>query len=261
MNLKGKVALVTGAGSGIGRATALRLAAEGVSVGALSDTEEEVRATAQEIRADGGRAIHLVADVGDVEQMRAAVARLVKEYGGLDIAIANAGINGIRAPIDEIRPEEWDETIETNLRGTYLTLHLAVPHMKKAGGGSIVVVSSVDGTRLFSDAGSTAYSCTKAAQVALAKVTALELAKHRIRVNAVCPGSIDTEIGDNTFLRNKEAAEVPVEYPAGEIPLTGGKAGSAEDVAELILFLVSDRARHITGTPVFIDGAQSLLVG
>lgn len=193
--------------------------------------------------------------------MRAAVASLVDEYGRLDIVIANAGINGIRAPVDEIRPEEWDEVIETNLRGTYLSLHFAVPHMKKAGGGSVVIVSSVDGTSLFSDPGSTAYSSSKAGQVALAKTAAVELARHKIRVNAVCPGSIATEIGDNTYPRNRERAEVKVEYPEGEIPLTQGEEGTSDDVAELILFLVSDRARHITGTPVFIDGAQSLLVG
>lgn len=261
MTLKGKVALVTGAGSGIGRAAAFRLAAEGVQVAALSHTEAEVMDTVRQITAGGGKAIHLCADVGDAEQMQAAMGRLIDQFGRLDIAVANAGINGIRAPIDEIRPEEWDQVIETNLRGTYLTLHLAVPHMKRAGGGAVVIVSSVDGTSLFSDPGSTAYSCSKAAQVALAKTAAVELARHRIRVNAVCPGSIDTEIGDNTFPRNKEAAEFKAEYPEGEIPLTGGKPGSAEDVAELILFLASDRARHITGTPVFIDGAQSLLVG
>src|SRR4051794_14544778 len=130
MSLAGKVALVTGAGSGIGKAIALRLAAEGACVGALSDTEEEVRATAGQIRRAGGEAIHLFADVGNADQMRAAVARLVETYGSLDIAIANAGINGVQAPIDEITPEEWDATMNTNLRGTYLTLHLAVPHMK-----------------------------------------------------------------------------------------------------------------------------------
>lgn len=259
MMLAGKVALVTGAGSGIGKAAAVRLAAAGARVGALSRTEEEVRATTEEIRAGGGDAVHLVADVGDAEQMRAAVDQLVAHYGGLHIAIANAGINGVWAPIDEITPEEWDRTIDTNLRGTYLTLHFAVPHMKRAGEGAIVIVSSINGTRTFSNPGATAYSCSKAAQVAMAKMTALELAKHRIRVNAICPGLIDTEIKESMSSRNPEKAGEPAEYPAGQIPLTGGGAGSSEDVANLILFLVSDQARHITGTPVWIDGAESLL--
>ena len=187
--------------------------------------------------------------------------RLVQEYGRLDIVFANAGINGVWAPIDELTPEEWDRTININLRGTYLTLHHAVPHLKKAGGGSVLVTASINGTRVFSNAGATAYSCTKAAQVAMVQMLALELAKHRIRVNAICPGLIDTDIQDNTQSRNTGKAEEPAEYPDGKVPLSRGKAGSSADVAELALFLASDRSKHITGTPVWIDGAESLLIG
>lgn len=261
MTLAGKVALVTWAGSGIGKATAALLAADGVRVGALSRTEKEVRATADEIRAAGGDAVPLTADVSDADGMRAAVTALVDAFGRLDIVVANAGINGVWAPIDEITPEEWDRTIETNLRGSYLTLHLTVPHLKQAGGGSIVIVSSINGTRTFSTAGATAYSCTKAAEVAMAQMTALELAKYKIRVNVVCPGKIETEIEQSTRTRHKDAAAEPAEYPRGQIPLTGGEPGTSRDVAELILFLASDRSRHVTGTPVWIDGGQSLLIG
>ncbi|MBJ6126418.1 SDR family oxidoreductase [Microvirga splendida] len=259
MELQGKVALVTGAGSGIGKAAALRLAREGAMVGVLSHTDDEIRKTAQEIEQAGGKAIPLVADVGDDAQMKKAVADLVQTYGRLDIVFANAGINGVWAPIDELQPEEWDRTVKTNLRGTYLTIHYAVPHLKKAG-GSIVVTASINGTRTFTSAGATAYSATKAAQVAMTQMLAVELAKHKIRVNAVCPGRIGTQITDNTDKRNTEEAEVPAEYPEGPIPLTGEEPGTSEEVAELVLFLASERARHITGTPVWIDGAQSLLV-
>jgi NAD(P)-dependent dehydrogenase (short-subunit alcohol dehydrogenase family) len=259
MELQGKVALVTGAGSGIGKAAAMRLAREGAMVGVLSHTDDEIRKTAQEIEQAGGKAIPLVADVGDESQMKKAVADLVQAYGRLDIVFANAGINGVWAPIDELQPEEWDRTINTNLRGTYLTIHYAVPHLKTAG-GSIVITASINGTRTFTSAGATAYSATKAAQVAMAGMLAVELAKHKIRVNVVCPGKIDTEITENTDKRNTEEAEVPSEFPAGRIPLTGNEPGTSEEVAELVLFLASDRARHITGTPVWIDGAQSLLV-
>jgi NAD(P)-dependent dehydrogenase (short-subunit alcohol dehydrogenase family) len=259
MELQGKVALVTGAGSGIGKAAAIRLAREGAMVGVLSHTDDEIRKTAQEIEQAGGKAIPLVADVGDEGQMKKAVADLVQAYGRLDIVFANAGINGVWAPIDELQPEEWDRTINTNLRGTYLTIHYAVPHLKTAG-GSIVITASINGTRTFTSAGATAYSATKAAQVAMAGMLAVELAKHKIRVNVVCPGKIDTEITENTDKRNTEEAEVPSEFPAGRIPLTGNEPGTSEEVAELVLFLASDRARHITGTPVWIDGAQSLLV-
>jgi NAD(P)-dependent dehydrogenase (short-subunit alcohol dehydrogenase family) len=259
MELQGKVALVTGAGSGIGKATALRFAREGAMVGVLSHTADEIRKVAEEIERAGGRAIALVADVADEGQMRKAVADLVQAYGRLDIVFANAGINGVWAPIDELQPQEWDRTINTNLRGTYLTLHHAVPHLKKAG-GSIVITASINGSRTFTSAGATAYSATKAAQVAMAQMLAVELAKHKIRVNVVCPGKIDTEISDNTEKRDTQEAEVPAEYPTGPIPLTGQEPGTSEEVAELVLFLASDRARHITGTPVWIDGGQSLLV-
>ena len=261
MELSDRIALITGAGSGIGKATALRLAREGASIGVLSQSEEEVEATVREIEAAGGKALGLVADVSDAGQMQAAVDELVARYRRLDIIFANAGINGVWAPIDEIEPEEWDRTINTNLRGTFLTLRYGVPHLKAAGGGAIVITSSINGTRVFSNAGSTAYSCTKAAQVTLAQMQALELAKHNIRVNVICPGRIETAIQTKTETRHVEEAKEAVEYPDGKIPLTDGEGGSAEEVAELVLFLVSDRGRFISGTPVRIDGAQSALVG
>jgi NAD(P)-dependent dehydrogenase (short-subunit alcohol dehydrogenase family) len=259
MELQGKVALVTGAGSGIGRAAAVLMARQGAKVGVLSHTRSEIESAADEIRKGGGEAMPLVADVSDAEQMQAAVRLLVEAYGRLDIVFANAGINGVWAPIDELQPDEWDKTIAVNLRGTYLTIHHAVPHLKRAGGGSIVITASINGTRKFASPGATAYSATKAAQVAMSGMLALELAKHKIRVNVVCPGKIETEIEGNTEHRNAEEAEVKVEYPEGNIPLTGGEPGSSFDVAELVLFLASDRAKHISGTPVWIDGAQSLM--
>jgi NAD(P)-dependent dehydrogenase (short-subunit alcohol dehydrogenase family) len=261
MELRNKVALVTGAGSGIGKAAALRLAREGAAIGVLSHTEDEVRACVQEIERAGGGALPLVADVGDPGQMRNAIEQVAETYGGLDIIFANAGINGVWAPIDELQPDEWARTIQTNLTGTYLTLHFGVPHLKKRGGGSVVIPSSINGTRVFSNAGSSAYSCTKAAQVTLAQMQAVELAKHNIRVNVICPGKIETGIQAKTEKRNIEEAAEDVEYADGKIPLTDGEGGSAEEVAELLLFLVSERGRFISGTPIWIDGAQSVLVG
>lgn len=258
MEFKTLVGLVTGAGSGIGKATALKLAAAGASVGVLGHTKSEIDKTAAEIEKSGGKAIALEADVADEAQMRAAVERLVETYGRLDIVVANAGINGVWAPIDDLKPEEWDATIRVNLRGTYLSLHAAVPHMKKHG-GSIVVVSSINGNRTFTTPGATAYVATKAAQVAMVQQLALELGKHGIRVNAVCPGAIDTSINDNTKLRGEKETVIPAKFPKGDIPITGGKAGNSEDVADLILFLASDGSRHITGTPIYVDGGQSLL--
>lgn len=258
-SLDGKVALVTGAGSGIGEAAAMALGKAGAIVVAMSRTAEEVEKTAKAIRDAGGEAKAMTADTSDDAAMKALVEGLIDEFGRLDIVVANAGINGMWAPIDDLTPEEWDKTISVNLRGTYLTLHHSVPHLKKAGGGSIIIISSINGTRTFTNPGATAYSVTKAGQVAMAQQLAVELGEHRIRVNAICPGAIESEISDNTETRNTDEAEVPVEFPEGDIPLTGGEPGKAEDVADLVLFLASDASRHITGSPIWIDGAQSLL--
>jgi NAD(P)-dependent dehydrogenase (short-subunit alcohol dehydrogenase family) len=258
MELQSRTALVTGAGSGIGRASALKLARAGAIVGILGHTASELDETADLIKADGGRAIPLVADVADEQAMRNAVEMLMAETGRLDIVVANAGINGVWAPIDDLKPEEWDETIRVNLRGTYLTLNASVPHLKKQG-GSIIVVSSINGNRTFNTPGATAYAATKAAQVAIVKQLALELGRYYIRVNAVCPGAIETSIDDNTKIRKSEETAVPVEFPAGDIPVTGGKAGQSADVASVIFFLASDLSAHVTGTPVYVDGGQGLL--
>ncbi|NTE36099.1 SDR family oxidoreductase [Agrobacterium tumefaciens] len=254
-----KVALVTGAGSGIGRAAALHLSAQGFAVGLLGRTESELNDVAREIGAASGSSKVLVADVADEAAMRRAVAALVENFGRLDVVVANAGVNGVWAPIDELKPSEWDDTIRINLRGTYLTVHVSVPHLKAAGGGSIVIISSINGTRTFTSPGATAYSVTKAGQFAMAQQLALELGRHRIRVNVVCPGEIETAIDENTDIRGREKTEVPVRFPAGDIPVTGGVAGTSDDVAVLIGFLASDASRHITGTPVWIDGGQGLL--
>jgi NAD(P)-dependent dehydrogenase (short-subunit alcohol dehydrogenase family) len=123
------------------------------------------------------------------------------------------------------------------------------------------VTSSVNGTRIFSNTGATAYSCSKAGQVAFAKMVALELARDKIRVNVICPGAIQTNISENTEQRDLEDVRIPVQYPEGQIPLTGNKPGSVEQVAELVLFLASERSSHISGSVLYIDGAQSLLQG
>ncbi|SFV35636.1 NAD(P)-dependent dehydrogenase, short-chain alcohol dehydrogenase family [Devosia crocina] len=258
-DLKGKTALVTGAGSGIGKAAALLLAKAGANVAVLSRTQEEIDETAAEIEALGAKAIAVTADTSEDADMRDAVAKTIERFGKLDIVVANAGINGVWAPIEDIKPDEWDQTITVNLRGTYLTIHHAVPHLEAAGGGAIVIISSINGTRTFTTPGASAYSATKAAQVAMAQQLALELGPRKIRVNAICPGAIESEISDNTQSRGTEKTKIPVDFPKGDIPITDGKPGKADDVAEAILFLVSDASRHITGSPLWIDGGQGLL--
>ncbi|MBW4503036.1 MAG: SDR family oxidoreductase [Scytonema hyalinum WJT4-NPBG1] len=258
MQLAGKVALITGAGSGIAKATAKLFAKQGAKVAALGRTKEELEDTVAEIQNDNGEAIPLVADISHPEEMQQATQQVVDKWGRLDIVFANAGINGVWAPIEELAPEEWDKTINVNLKGTFLTVKYAVPYLKKQG-GSVIITSSVNGTRIFSNTGATAYSCTKAAQVAFTKMVALELAKHRIRVNVICPGAIETNINESTQRRDLESVQEPVEFPEGHIPLTDGKPGTSEQVAQLVLFLASDASSHITGTEVWIDGGESLL--
>ncbi|MBA4156428.1 MAG: SDR family oxidoreductase [Gemmatimonadetes bacterium] len=259
MRLSGKVALVTGAGSGIGRASAKLMAREGARIAALGHTEDELREAVEEIRQGGADAIALVADISDPDQMQDAVQQIIGKWGRLDIVFANAGINGVWAPIEDLEIEEWKNTLDINLTGTFLTIKCAVPHLRKQR-GSIIVTSSVNGTRMFSNTGASAYATSKAGQVALVKMLAPELGPHGVRINVICPGAIETSIGDNTEQRNLDGAGLPVEFPEGEIPL-GGEPGSSEQVAQLVLFLASEASSHITGTEVWIDGAQSLLQG
>jgi NAD(P)-dependent dehydrogenase (short-subunit alcohol dehydrogenase family) len=260
MQVESRVALITGAGSGIGLATARLLAAEGARIVVWDVAAERVDATVRELRENGHGASGTALDVSQPEAVHAAVEEAAAEWGRIDIVVNNAGINGVWAPLEEIEPDEWDRTLDVNLKGTFLTTKYAAPYLKRQG-GAIVVIASVNGTRMFSNSGATAYSCSKAAQVAFTKMVALEFAKHRVRVNAICPGGVVTNLRENTHLRNVDTVRVPVHYPAGAIPLTGGGRGTPEQVAQLILFLVSDAASHITGTEMWIDGAQSLLQG
>lgn len=259
MQLEGRVALVTGAGEGIGRAAAKLLAKEGARIGALGRHVEDLQKVVDEIEGDGGEATVLRADISEPEEVEAAVKKLVDAYGRLDFVFANAGVNGVWAPIEELKPDEWRQTIGINLSGTFFTIKYAVPYLKKQG-GSVVITSSVNGTRIFSNTGATAYSTTKAGQVAMGKMLALELAPSKVRVNVICPGAIESEIDDNTEKRHLEKVKMPVEFPETHQPLTHGP-GKAEQVARLVLFLFSDASDHITGTEMWIDGGESLLKG
>ncbi len=260
MELDGKVALITGGASGIGLATARLFAREGARLALLDRSESSLAEARTELEARGTEVLTLPADVTSAAEVERAVGEVDRRWGRLDVLFVNAGINGVWAPIDELTPEEWRETMSINLDGTYHTLHYAVPLLKRQG-GSIVLTSSINGTTRFGEPGATAYAATKAAQLTLGKMLAIELAKHRIRVNVVCPGWISTGIEANTERRHPEEAGEPVEYPAGSIPLTGDTPGRPEQVAEAVLFLASPRASHITGTPLWVDGAESILQG
>ncbi|HVK04273.1 MAG TPA: SDR family NAD(P)-dependent oxidoreductase [Armatimonadaceae bacterium] len=263
--LDGKVALVTGGASGIGKGTAVRFAEEGAKVALVDMSAEEGEAARAEVEkaAKGGKggkesAIFITCDVSDPEAVQKAVEQTVETFGRLDVVFANAGINGVWAPIEELLPTEWDKTLDINLKGTYLTVHYAIPHLREAGGGSVIITSSVNGNRTFSTAGASAYSTSKAGQVAFMKMAALELGRYNIRVNAVCPGAIHTNIGENTHPRNTEEVEIKIEMPEGRPFLNEGQ-GEPVDVADTCLFLASDGSRHVSGVEIYVDGGASLL--
>jgi NAD(P)-dependent dehydrogenase (short-subunit alcohol dehydrogenase family) len=261
MDYHHRIAVVTGANSGIGEAAAVRLAELGAAVAVVGHRPGSADRVVERIAGSGGRALSLAADVGDPVAVEQLFAEIGLTLGRVDLVVANAGINGVWAPLEELDWQEWQRTLTVNLGGTFLTVKHALPLLKAAGGGSVVITASVNGTRMFSNSGASAYSASKAAQVAFAKSTAVELARHGVRVNVICPGSVETEIDDNTERRDMDGLRPPVEYPEGQIPLTGKRPASAEQVAELICFLGSDAASHITGTEVWIDGGQSLLAG
>jgi len=255
--LKNKVAFITGAASGIGAGTARRFAEEGARV-ALADVQQaEGEQLRDELRQAGVEAIYLNCDVSDAVSVEAAIRQTIDAFGQLDIVFANAGINGVWTPIEELAPEEWAKTLNINLTGTYLTVHFAVPHLKRAG-GSIIITSSVNGTRTFSNPGASAYSSSKAGQVAFMKMMALELGRHHIRCNAICPGKIKTNIDDRTEKRDTETIGIEVKLPQGNPALNEGK-GDVTEVADVCLFLASDLGRHVSGVEIFVDGGASLL--
>lgn len=256
--LDDKVAFITGAASGIGAGTARRFAREGARV-ALADVQtgegERLRA---ELEAEGSQALYVDCDVSNPAAVERAIAATVDRFGTLDVVFANAGINGVWTPIEELQPDEWDRTLDINLKGTYLTVHFAVPHLKRAGGGSIIITSSVNGNRTFSNPGASAYSASKAGQVALMKMVALELGRHNIRCNAVCPGAIPTNIDQRTEQRHTDNIGIAVELPEGNPALHEGQ-GEPIDVADTCLFLASDLGRHVSGVEIYVDGGASLL--
>lgn len=257
--LDGKVAFVTGAASGIGEATALRFAQEGATLVLADVKQDDAERVRQALARDGHAASVVRCDVSDSASVERAFADAVAAFGRVDVVFANAGIAGVWAPIEDLRPDEWDRTMGTNLRGVYLTVHHAIPHLRAAGGGSVIITSSFSGNRVFAQPGAAAYSTSKAGQVAFMKMAALELARYGIRVNAVCPGTIPTKIGEN--LKSRHTDEIPLPAaPEGEgVPILHGGIGQPVDVADTCLFLASDLSRHVSGVEIYVDGGASLL--
>lgn len=245
----GQVALVTGASAGIGRATALAFAAAGASVVVADVHDAAGEATAAEISAAGARAVYVHADVSDAAQVAAMVERTVTEFGRLDLAFNNAGIEGTPAPLAECPRENWDHTLAVNLTGVFLCMQAEIPAMRDSGGGAIVNCASIAGLNGFP--GLSAYVASKHGVNGLTKAAALELAPEGIRVNSVCPGAIDTE------MVARVAAEQPemIEQTIAAHPL--GRLGLPEEIASTVLWLCGDGAGFVTGQAIAVDGGYT----
>jgi NAD(P)-dependent dehydrogenase (short-subunit alcohol dehydrogenase family) len=240
-----QVVLITGASSGIGKATALAFAKAGYEV-ALADRDESAgERVAGEIAHRGGKSLFVTCDVASEEDVAALVARTVDHFGQLDVAFNNAGIEGEQAPTADCPVENWDRVMAVNLRGLWLCMRAEIPHMLKGGGGAIVNCASVAG--LVGLAGIPAYVAAKHGVVGLTRAAALDYATRGIRVNAVCPGAIHTPMLDRFMGEDSGRAQILAAEPVGRI-------GKPEEVASAVLWLCSDGAAFTTGQALAVDG-------
>jgi NAD(P)-dependent dehydrogenase (short-subunit alcohol dehydrogenase family) len=251
--LQGKVVIITGAGGGIGRETALRFVAEGASVVAVDLPGADLEETARLVEGAGGTCLTVAADVTDEAQVKAYVAAAVARFGGIDALINNAGIEGSVAPLAETEVDHFDKVIAVNVRGVFLGMKHAGPVIVARGGGAIVNLASVAG--LGGTPGIVAYGASKHAVIGMTKTAAMEFAPAQVRVNAVCPSPVETRM-----MRSLEAGMNPDDpeavraMMAMSIPL--GRYGEPGDIAALMCFLCSDDAAFLSGAAIPIDGAM-----
>jgi len=244
--LDGKVALITGAGSGMGRAAAKLFAKEGAKVACADYVEETVKETAEMIKKEGGKSLAIKADVSKWEDVDRAVSETVKTFGKIDVMVNNAGVFDNMVPCADVDEALWNRIININLKGYFYGCKRAIQEFLKQGkGGVIVNTASVAGTGAL--AGGTAYTVSKHGVVGLTKQVACEYAKAGIRVNAICPGAITTGMTQDLF-KDPQFAQLIT----GMVPV--GRAGAPEDIAKGMLYLASDDSSYVTGTLLTIDG-------
>ena len=247
---EGKSIIVTGAGSGIGRATSRLFAEEGGRV-LMCDRAEEVLGAAEEIKAAGGTALARQMDAGSEADVRDMIAAAQQAHGGLNIVFANAGVSGGSASILEADEELWAETLRVNLIGPAMAIKFAAPVMKEAGGGAIICTASVAGIR--SGAGSAHYSASKAGVMSLVKVSAQQLTGSNVRVNGICPGVIETGMTKPMYDYARGAGKLE---KIGQLnPLKRG--GVPEEIGRVALFLASEDASYLNGQSIAVDGGLS----
>ncbi len=245
-----RVALVTGGGSGIGRASALAFAREGAKVVVADVDVDGGQETVRIIESAGGTAQFVRADVSQAAEVAALVEQAVAAYGRLDCALNNAGIQGDIKQTAECSQENWDRIIATNLTGVWLCMKHEIPHMLSQGGGAIVNTASNFG--LVGSNGMPAYSASKHGVLGLTKTAALEYAKSGIRVNAVCPGPVQTPLVDKVLAAQPELGDQIIKAIEAREPV--GRMGQPEEIAEAVVWLCSDAASFVTGTAMSVDG-------
>ncbi len=248
--LHGKQAIITGAASGIGRASALLFADQGASL-VLVDISNHVHALADELRARGGRAMAMVGDVADEAVITDAIERSDADHGGLDIMFANAGITGTLARLIDLSVDDFRRVLEVNLLGAFACIKHSAVYMTSRGAGSIVCTASVAGLR--AGAGPTHYSASKAALISLVQTGALQLSGTGVRINAICPGLIQTSMTQPIFDMAQRAGK---EHKMGQLN-PSKRAGQPDEIAQLAAFLASDDASYINGQAIAVDGGLS----
>lgn len=249
MSLAGKVAFITGGGSGIGRASAVRMAGAGAYIALADLNEDGLEETARMVGEAGSKAVYTVCDVTRAGDVAAAVEAGVAAFGGLDIALNNAGVGGTMRPIHQLEEEEWDSTININLKGVWLCMKVEIPHILKRGGGSIINVSSVAGLVGFPN--NAVYAASKHGVIGLTKSAALEYARMKIRINALCPGFTQTPMVTDMIDQFPRMDE----FTRKVSPMR--RIADVEEIVNAVMFLADDTSTFMTGHSLAVDGGAT----